>query len=169
MNDLRALVFLYAHGLWRRRWMVLGVAWAACTAGWLLIMALPDKYTVTAKLQVDADRLLSPLLREIMTPTDPEQDMIRMQADLLSKPALATLTTFTFMGFWGNYMWPLVITITEELRTLPIGLKYFVGQHSTNYTQLMAGSMIALIPVLLLFVFNQRYFVEGIKLSGIKG
>ena len=87
----------------------------------------------------------------------------------LSKPALATLTTFTFMGFWGNYMWPLVVTITEPLRTLPIGLKYFVGQHATNYTQLMAGSMIALIPVLLLFIFNQRYFVEGIKLSGIKG
>ena len=87
----------------------------------------------------------------------------------LSKPALATLTTFTFMGFWGSYMWPLVVTVTEELRTLPIGLRYFVGQHSTNYTQLMAGSMIALIPVLLLFLFNQRYFVEGIKLSGIKG
>ncbi|MGQ9456344.1 MAG: carbohydrate ABC transporter permease [Armatimonadota bacterium] len=87
----------------------------------------------------------------------------------LSKPALATLTTFTFMGFWGSYMWPLVVTITEELRTLPIGLKYFVGQHSTNYTQLMAASVIALIPVLVLFIFNQRYFVEGIKLSGIKG
>ena len=87
----------------------------------------------------------------------------------LSKPALATLTTFTFMGFWGSYMWPLVITITEEMRTLPIGLKYFVGQHATNYTQLMAGSVIALIPVLLLFIFNQRYFVEGIKLSGMKG
>lgn len=87
----------------------------------------------------------------------------------LSKPALATLTTFTFMGFWGSYMWPLVVTITEELRTLPIGLKYFVGQHSTNYTQLMAASVIALIPVLILFIFNQRYFVEGIKLSGIKG
>jgi multiple sugar transport system permease protein len=87
----------------------------------------------------------------------------------LSKPALATLTTFTFTGFWGSYMWPLVVTITEELRTLPIGLKYFVGQHSTNYTQLMAASVIALIPVLILFIFNQRYFVEGIKLSGIKG
>ena len=87
----------------------------------------------------------------------------------LSKPALATLTTFTFMGFWGSYMWPLVVTITENLRTLPIGLTYFVGQHATNYTQLMAGSMIALIPVLLLFIFNQRYFVEGIKLQGLKG
>ncbi|MEN6520484.1 MAG: carbohydrate ABC transporter permease [Armatimonadota bacterium] len=87
----------------------------------------------------------------------------------LSKPAIATLTTFTFMGFWGSYMWPLVTTITAEMRTLPIGLREFVGQHSTNYTQLMAGSVIALIPVLLLFVFNQRYFVEGIKLSGMGG
>lgn len=85
----------------------------------------------------------------------------------LSKPALATLTTFTFMGFWGSYMWPLIVTITEELRTLPIGLQYFVGQHSTNYTELMAGSVIATVPVLILFLFNQRYFVEGIKLSGI--
>ncbi len=87
----------------------------------------------------------------------------------LSKPALATLTTFTFMGFWGSYMWPLIVTITDPMRTIPIGLRYFVGQHATNYTQLMAGSMIALIPVLLLFVFNQRYFVEGIKLSGMGG
>lgn len=87
----------------------------------------------------------------------------------LSKPALATLTTFTFMGFWGSYMWPLVVTITEPLRTLPIGLRYFVGQHATNYTQLMAGSMMAVVPVLLLFIFNQRYFVEGIKLSGMGG
>lgn len=87
----------------------------------------------------------------------------------LSKPALATLTTFTFMGFWGSYMWPLIVTITDPMRTIPIGLRYFVGQHATNYTQLMAGSMIALIPVLLLFIFNQRYFVEGIKLSGMGG
>ena len=87
----------------------------------------------------------------------------------LSKPALATLTTFTFMGFWGSYMWPLVVTITEELRTLPIGLKYFVQLHTTNYTQLMAASMIVMIPVLIVFIFNQRYFVEGIKLSGMKG
>lgn len=87
----------------------------------------------------------------------------------LSKPAIATLTTFTFMGFWGSYMWPLIVTITEQMRTLPIGLTYFVGQHATNYTQLMAGSIIALVPVLIIFIFNQRYFVEGIKLSGLGG
>lgn len=87
----------------------------------------------------------------------------------LSKPALATLTTFTFMGFWGNFMWPLIVTITEPLRTLPIGLTYFVGMHATNYTQLMAASMMVVVPVILLYIFNQRYFVEGIKLSGLGG
>ncbi|HEX2952203.1 MAG TPA: carbohydrate ABC transporter permease [Armatimonadota bacterium] len=87
----------------------------------------------------------------------------------LAKPALATLTTFTFLGFWGSYMWPLIVTITEPLRTLPIGLRFFVGMHSTNYTQLMAGSTLVILPVLIMFLLNQRYFVEGIKLSGMGG
>ncbi len=87
----------------------------------------------------------------------------------LSKPALATLTTFTFMGFWGSYMWPLIIIQSEGLRTLPIGLASFVGRYSAEYSLWMAASVIALVPVLLLFIFNQRYFQEGIKMSGIKG
>lgn len=87
----------------------------------------------------------------------------------LSKPALATLTTFTFMGFWGSYMWPLIIIQSEGLRTLPIGLASFVGRYSAEYSLWMAASVIALVPVLLLFMFNQRYFQEGIKMSGIKG
>ncbi len=87
----------------------------------------------------------------------------------LSRPALATLTTFTFMGFWGAYMWPLIIVQSPELRTLPIGLASFVGRYSAEYSLWMAASVIALIPVLLLFIFNQRYFQEGIKMSGIKG
>lgn len=87
----------------------------------------------------------------------------------LSKPALATLTTFTFMGLWGSYMWPLIIIQSNELRTLPIGLAYFVGRYSAEYSLWMAASVIALVPVLLLFIFNQRYFQEGIKMSGIKG
>lgn len=87
----------------------------------------------------------------------------------LSKPAIATITTFTFMGSWGGFMWPLVVTISEQLRTIPIGLTYFVGMNFTNYTQMMAASMMVVVPVILLFVFNQRYFVEGIKLSGMGG
>ncbi|MEI6916107.1 MAG: carbohydrate ABC transporter permease [Armatimonadota bacterium] len=87
----------------------------------------------------------------------------------LSMPALATLTTFTFMGFWGSYMWPLIVIQRAELRTLPIGLASFVGRYSAEYSLWMAASVIALVPVLVVFVFNQRYFQEGIKMSGIKG
>ena len=87
----------------------------------------------------------------------------------LSRPALATLTTFTFMGTWMNFMWPLVVINSHEKFTLPVGLAYFQSLHHTDWTLLMAGSLMMILPVLLLFVFNQRYFVEGIKLSGIKG
>lgn len=87
----------------------------------------------------------------------------------LSKPALATLTTFTFMGSWMNFMWPLVVLNSHEKFTLPVGLAYFQSVHNTDWTLLMAGSLMMILPILLLFVFNQRYFVEGIKLSGIKG
>jgi multiple sugar transport system permease protein len=87
----------------------------------------------------------------------------------LSKPALATLTTFTFMGSWMSFMWPLIVLSSEEKYTLPIGIQYFKSLHSTDWTLLMAGSMMALLPILVVFIFTQRYFVEGIKLSGIKG
>ncbi len=87
----------------------------------------------------------------------------------LSKPALATLTTFTFMGSWMNFMWPLIVLNSHEKFTLPVGLAYFQSLHNTDWTLLMAGSLMMILPILLLFIFNQRYFVEGIKLSGIKG
>lgn len=90
----------------------------------------------------------------------------------LSKPALATLTMFTFMASWNNFMWPLLVTNSQEKATLPVGLSYF--QEVYQYTQpdwslLMAGSLLAVLPVIILFVFTQRFFVEGIKLTGIKG
>jgi len=87
----------------------------------------------------------------------------------LSKPALATLTTFTFMGNWMSFMWPLIVLNSHEKFTLPVGLAYFQSLHNTDWTLLMAGSLMMILPILLLFIFNQRYFVEGIKLSGIKG
>lgn len=87
----------------------------------------------------------------------------------LSKPALATLTTFTFMGAWMNFMWPLIVINSHEKYTLPVGLSYFQSLHGTDWTLLMAASVMAILPILLLFIFNQRFFVEGIKLTGIKG
>ena len=87
----------------------------------------------------------------------------------LSKPALATLTTFTFMGSWMNLMWPLIVVNTHTKYTLPVGLAYFQGVHGTDWTLLMAASMMMIFPILVVFLFNQRFFVEGIKLTGIKG
>lgn len=87
----------------------------------------------------------------------------------LSKPALATLTTFTFMGTWMNFMWPLIVLNSHEKFTLPVGLAYFQSLHHTDWTLLMAASVMMIVPILLVFIFNQRFFVEGIKLTGIKG
>ena len=87
----------------------------------------------------------------------------------LSKPALATLTTFTFMGSWMNLMWPLIVVNTHTKYTLPVGLAYLQGVHNTDWELLMAASMMMILPVLIIFLFNQRFFVEGIKLTGIKG
>jgi len=90
----------------------------------------------------------------------------------LSRPALATLTMFTFMANWNNFMWPLLVTNSTEKATLPVGLSYF--QEVYQYTQpdwslLMAGSLLAMLPIVIVFILNQRFFVEGIKLTGIKG
>lgn len=88
----------------------------------------------------------------------------------LSKTALATLTIFVSLGNWVSFMWPLLVTNSIEKRTLPIGLAYF--QELYQYAQpdwglLMAGSLITMVPVIIIFLFNQRFFVEGIKLTGI--
>lgn len=87
----------------------------------------------------------------------------------LSKPALATLGTFTFMGSWMSFMWPLIVLNSQEKFTLPVLLAYFQSQYQTNYTMLMAASMMYVLPIIVVFLFCQKFFVEGIKLSGIKG
>lgn len=87
----------------------------------------------------------------------------------LSKPALATLGTFTFMGSWMSFMWPLIVLNSKELYTLPVLLSYFQSQFNTDYTMLMAASMLYVLPIIIVFLICQRFFVEGIKLSGIKG
>ena len=87
----------------------------------------------------------------------------------LSKPALATLTIFTFMGSWRNFMWPLIVTNSMELKTLPIMLASFQGLYTTDWTLLMAGSIIVMAPVLVVFIIGQKFFISGIRLGAIKG
>ena len=87
----------------------------------------------------------------------------------LSKPALATLGIFVFMWSWNNFLWPLLIVNSLEMKTLPLGLAYFLGQYTIYWNLLMAGTTIALLPILVVFFFAQRYFIEGITLTGLKG
>lgn len=87
----------------------------------------------------------------------------------LAGPVLATLAIFNFQASWNDFLWPLVITNTENMRTIPIGLSSFQGQYSTEWNLLMAGSVVALLPVLVIYVVGQKWFVQGITLSGLGG
>ena len=87
----------------------------------------------------------------------------------LSKPALATLTTFAFLHSWNDFLWPLMVVDRLALKTLPIGLAHFQDSYTTEYHLLMAASVIVMVPVLVVFIVGQRYFVRGIVLSGMKG
>ena len=73
------------------------------------------------------------------------------------------------MWSWNNFLWPLLVINSLEMKTLPLGLAYFLGQYTIYWNLLMAGATIAMVPVLLIFFFAQRYFIEGITLTGLKG
>lgn len=87
----------------------------------------------------------------------------------LSKSALISLVIFTVMYSWNDYLWPLIISSSDNSRVLSVGIALLQGQNRVYYNELMAGATMATIPVILIFVFFQRYFVQGIALSGIKG
>ncbi len=87
----------------------------------------------------------------------------------LSKPALSTLTIFTFVNTWNDYLGPLIYLKTETKKTIQLGLKMFIGQYSAEYGLIMAGSVVSLIPVIIVFLCLQKYFVEGVASTGLKG
>jgi multiple sugar transport system permease protein len=87
----------------------------------------------------------------------------------LSGPALATLGVFTFTAQWNNFLWPLIVINDEQMRTLTVGLRALVGEFTVQYPLLMAGSVISVLPMLIIFVVAQRFFVRGIALTGLAG
>ena len=87
----------------------------------------------------------------------------------LSKPSLATLTIFTFVNTWNDFLGPYMYLTTDTKKTLQLGLRMFLGQYSSEYGLIMAASVVALIPVLIVFLALQKYFVQGIASSGLKG
>jgi multiple sugar transport system permease protein len=87
----------------------------------------------------------------------------------LAKPALATLAIFTFMGSWNDFLHPLIFLNSTQNFTLTVGLAFFQGQAGTEYTRLMAGVVVSVLPILVVYALAQQYFTRGVVLSGVKG
>jgi len=86
----------------------------------------------------------------------------------LMKPALATVALITFENSWNNFVWPLIVTRTDDLRVIQVGLAAFQQAERTLWEFLMAGTVLATLPMIVLFLFTQRYFVQGFATAGIK-
>ncbi|HWK79819.1 MAG TPA: carbohydrate ABC transporter permease [Thermomicrobiales bacterium] len=84
------------------------------------------------------------------------------------KPAVAALCIFTFLGNWNAYIWPLIVTRSEEMRTLPVGIAFFSTESGSAFHLIMAASALATIPVLIVFLIFQRQIIKGIVLTGLK-
>lgn len=87
----------------------------------------------------------------------------------LSGPVLAALAIFVSLNTWNEFLWPLIITNSLEMRTLPVGLSTFQGQYKVEWHLLMAGSVISMLPVLIVYIIGQRWFIKGITMSGMGG
>jgi multiple sugar transport system permease protein len=87
----------------------------------------------------------------------------------LARPAMAAITIFTFTGSWNNFLWPLIIATDESMYTLPVAVSVLGGQYTENIAMQMAGSVIVILPLIIVFLFTQRYFIKGITFTGMKG
>lgn len=116
------------------------------------IMTLPDELFDAAR--IDGANEFSIYLRIVLP---------------LSKGPLAALAVFIFLDNWNSLLWPLVVTNKDEMRTLAVGLTQFQTVHGTQYHLMMAASTLVVIPMILVFFLLQRYFIQGIALSGLKG
>ena len=87
----------------------------------------------------------------------------------LSGPGLATLGIFAFMFAWNDFLWPLVVINDPNMRTVQLGLAMFQGRYGTQWTLLMAGTVTATLPTLIVFLFGQRWFIQSVAQSGVKG
>ena len=86
----------------------------------------------------------------------------------LAKPAVATLALFAFIDAWKNFMWPLLVTRSMEMRVVEVGIAAFHSTYEINWPYQMVAGVVAALPIALLFLFTQRYFVRGIQLEGIR-
>ncbi|MGE5589812.1 MAG: carbohydrate ABC transporter permease [Bacillota bacterium] len=86
----------------------------------------------------------------------------------ISKPAIATLTLFSFLFAWNDFLWPLLVTTSPEMNTIQVGLATFSGKYGTQWVYLMAGTVTATLPVLVLFILLQRWIIQGMTMGSVK-
>lgn len=86
-----------------------------------------------------------------------------------AKPALATFAVFAFMASWNSFLWPLVIISSESMMTLPLGLATLQGRFTTAWNLVMAGSTLSVLPIVAVYLVAQRYVVQGVTMTGLKG
>jgi multiple sugar transport system permease protein len=86
----------------------------------------------------------------------------------LAKPAVATVALFSFVETWKSFLWPLIVTRSMSMRPIEVGIATFHSLYFTNWPYQMSAAVTAIVPILLLFLLTQRYFVQGIQLAGLK-
>jgi multiple sugar transport system permease protein len=84
------------------------------------------------------------------------------------KPAMTTVTVLTFMGNWNSYLWPLIVLTSKDKMTLTVGLSLLNGQYSSDYNMLMAGAIISIIPMIIVYAFSQKHIEVGFNVGGLK-
>ncbi|SRR5581483_1234229 len=98
---------------------------------------------------------------------DPLQVLLRITLPL-SIPALTAFAVITVQAAWNDFLWPLIVSTSPQTRVVTVGIALLQGQRNTPFNLLMMGSFLATVPMLILFVVLQRYFIEGVSTSGIK-
>ena len=147
-------VTIYRLG-WLDKYQALIIPWLASVFGIFLLRqffrSIPDELLDAARID-GCSRFR--FLWQIVVP--------------LSKPAIMTVALLKFIGSWNAFLWVLIMTTSTEMRTVPVGLSMFSTEMGTAYEQLMAASVLAIIPVLILFFFTQKQFIRGVARTGIK-
>ena len=86
----------------------------------------------------------------------------------VSKPALAAVAIYTFQGSWNEFMWPVIVTTTQDMFTLPVGMSFLKNEFQVQWPLMMAGTILISLPTLAIFLIFQRYFVQGVASAGLK-
>ncbi|GAB2671582.1 carbohydrate ABC transporter permease [Kribbella swartbergensis] len=149
-------------------WLMQSLGWV--DSYWALI--LPWAFTAFGTFLLRQFFLTVPVELEEAARVDgcgPFRSFLRIMLPL-ARPAIAVLTVFTFISFWGSFLWPLIIVNSvEDKGTVPLGLAQFIGQQGTQWNLMMAASVLAMLPTVLLVVLLQKHLVRGLLVTGLGG